>query len=41
MKALEKALEKMKNQIWEKGSLPERWDGRTAERIVQILEEIQ
>ena len=22
---------------WKKGELPERWDGRTAERIVQIL----
>jgi len=22
---------------WKQGSLPERWDGRTAERIVQIL----
>jgi UDP-N-acetylglucosamine 2-epimerase (non-hydrolysing) len=22
---------------WKQGELPERWDGRTAERIVQIL----
>ena len=22
---------------WNRGELPERWDGRTAERIVQIL----
>ena len=25
------------NGEWKQGTLPERWDGRTAERIVQIL----
>ena len=24
---------------WKEGTLPERWDGRTAERIIQILSE--
>jgi UDP-N-acetylglucosamine 2-epimerase (non-hydrolysing) len=26
---------------WKQGALPDRWDGRTAERIVQILMELQ
>lgn len=26
---------------WKKGSLPDRWDGRTAERIVRILESVR
>lgn len=35
--ALADALDKLKNGEWKPGALPERWDGRTAERIVQIL----
>ena len=35
--ALAKALDKLMKGEWKKGGLPERWDGRTAERIVQIL----
>lgn len=35
--ALEAALNKLMRGEWKQGSLPERWDGRTAERIVQIL----
>lgn len=31
------ALNKLMNDQWKKGELPERWDGRTAERIVQTL----
>ena len=34
---LEKALRDMIGGNWKKCSLPDRWDGRTAERIVQIL----
>lgn len=34
---LNKALADMTNGHWKKTSLPERWDGRTAERIVKIL----
>ena len=35
--ALGQALEKLMKDEWKRGELPERWDGRTAERIVQIL----
>lgn len=35
--ALGAALDKLMRGEWKQGSLPERWDGRTAERIVQIL----
>lgn len=34
---LKKALHDMMNGNWKKCSLPDRWDGRTAERIVHIL----
>ncbi|MBR5929622.1 MAG: UDP-N-acetyl glucosamine 2-epimerase [Prevotella sp.] len=34
---LGKALRDMLDGNWKKSSLPDRWDGRTAERIVQIL----
>ena len=36
-KALADALEALRQGRWKKGHLPERWDGRTAERIVQTL----
>ncbi len=35
--ALAQAMDKIMKNEWKKGDLPERWDGRTAERIVQIL----
>lgn len=35
--ALNDALQILMAGKWKTGSLPERWDGRTAERIVQIL----
>lgn len=35
--ALQKAMELLMNDQWKKGELPDRWDGRTAERIIQIL----
>ncbi len=34
---LREAVGKMANGTWKKCVLPDRWDGRTAERIVQIL----
>jgi UDP-N-acetylglucosamine 2-epimerase (non-hydrolysing) len=34
---LAEAVEDMVEGRWKKSELPERWDGRTAERIVQIL----
>lgn len=36
---LRAALRDLLDGRWKKCSLPERWDGRTAERIVQILQE--
>ena len=30
-------LDSIKKGSWKKGQLPERWDGRTAERIVKTL----
>lgn len=35
--ALANALDRLLRGEWKGGQLPERWDGRTAERIVQIL----
>lgn len=35
--ALKEAMQTLMTGNWKTGSLPERWDGRTAERIVQIL----
>lgn len=35
--ALAKALDTLMKGEWKQGQLPERWDGRTAERIIQIL----
>jgi UDP-N-acetylglucosamine 2-epimerase (non-hydrolysing) len=35
--ALNGAMQTLMDGKWKTGSLPERWDGRTAERIVQIL----
>lgn len=37
--ALAKAIDTLMKGEWKRGELPERWDGRTAERIVQILTE--
>ena len=34
---LRAALDVLVSDQWKKGTLPERWDGRTAERIVKIL----
>lgn len=37
--ALKEAMQTLMAGNWKTGSLPERWDGRTAERIVQILQQ--
>lgn len=36
-KAIQPAMELLFGGIWKKGSIPELWDGRTAERIVDVL----
>lgn len=36
-KAIEPALEKLFSGQWKKGEIPEKWDGNTSERIVQII----
>ncbi len=36
-KAIKPALEKLFAGQWKKGAIPEKWDGSTAERIVEIL----
>lgn len=38
---LQEALLRLNAGTWKKGALPERWDGRTADRIVQTLIEQQ
>ena len=37
LKAIKPAMEKLFKGGWKKGSIPERWDGKTSERIVEIL----
>ena len=36
-KAIQPALEILFNNQWKKGSIPEKWDGKAAERIVNLL----
>lgn len=38
--SMQQALSSLQAGTWKESTLPERWDGRTAERIIQILEEI-
>ena len=38
---LEKAVEDMVSGNWKKSAIPDRWDGRSAERILRILSEMQ
>ena len=38
--ALEPAFERLFAGQWKQGSIPEKWDGKTAERIVAVLEEV-
>jgi UDP-N-acetylglucosamine 2-epimerase (non-hydrolysing) len=37
---LEPALKNLFAGKWQKGDIPEKWDGKTAERIVLILEKL-
>ena len=37
MGALKLALDKLNKGIWKKGEIPELWDGKTAQRIVDVL----
>ena len=39
-KAIKPAMDKLFNGQWKKGSIPDLWDGKTAERIVTILTKI-
>lgn len=36
-KAIKPALDKLFSENWKKGCIPEKWDGKTGERIVKIL----
>ncbi len=38
--ALAPALDKLFAGQWKKGAIPEKWDGHTGERIVQVLEQL-
>ena len=38
--ALEPAFERLFSGKWKQGSIPKKWDGKTAERIVSVLEQI-
>lgn len=38
--ALEPALNRLFAGEWKKGAIPEKWDGHTGERIVQVLEQL-
>src|SRR5690606_18766973 len=38
--AIAPALQKLLSGNWKKGSVPEMWDGKTAERIITHLEQI-
>ncbi len=39
-KGLKPFLDKLVNGNWKKGDIPEKWDGKTAERIVEILQQL-
>jgi UDP-N-acetylglucosamine 2-epimerase (non-hydrolysing) len=36
-KAIKPAMEKLFSDNWKKGSIPEKWDGKTGDRIIKIL----
>jgi UDP-N-acetylglucosamine 2-epimerase (non-hydrolysing) len=40
-KALKPSMEKLFSGKWKKGSIPEKWDGKTADRIVAVLTKIK
>ena len=37
--ALRPAMERLFSDDWKKGGIPQKWDGKTVERIVRVLEE--
>ena len=37
---LQPALDRLFAGEWKKGGIPEKWDGKTGERIVEILEQL-
>lgn len=39
-KVIKPAMEKLFSGNWKKGGIPEKWDGKTAERIVKVLEKL-
>jgi len=39
-RALKPALDRLFAGEWKKGGVPDKWDGRTGERIVQVLEKV-
>lgn len=39
-RAFQPAMEKLFSGQWKVGSIPEKWDGKTAERIITILQSI-
>jgi UDP-N-acetylglucosamine 2-epimerase (non-hydrolysing) len=40
-KAIKPALKKLFDGQWKKGNIPEKWDGKTAERIVDTIKNLQ
>ena len=40
-KALKPALEKLFKNEWKKGGIPALWDGKTSNRIVEILKKLE
>jgi UDP-N-acetylglucosamine 2-epimerase (non-hydrolysing) len=40
-KAIKPAMEKLFSGNWKKGKIPNLWDGKTAERIVEIILDLQ
>jgi UDP-N-acetylglucosamine 2-epimerase (non-hydrolysing) len=40
-KAIKPSMEKLFSGKWKKGSIPEKWDGKTADRIVAVLTKIK
>ena len=40
-KAIKPTLDKLFSGNWKKGGIPELWDGKTAERIIQVISELR
>lgn len=39
-KAIAPAMKKLMDGVWKKGEIPDKWDGKTAQRIIAILSEM-